>query len=217
MKQFIFIFLCLVSKEYASAQGVTKNGKIVSTEASYVNRYGAIGIAGVNKNGQFQLTINSTGQSYQGGIIGYILVSGDPGYNSSVLHGIIVSPIDNAVNTEWGCMGTSIGVTNTTFGAGQTNTTSIVNGCGTASIAAKICDDLVLNGYNDWFLPSRDEMNKLFLNRSIIGGFSNQGYYWTSTECSSSDAIGFGFDNGDSGYGCGTKHDSNNIRAIRFF
>lgn len=82
---------------------------------------------------------------------------------------------------------------------------------------AKICNDLVLNGYSDWFMPGRDKLNKIYLNRYLIGGFSNVGNYWSSSECRGINATGFGFDNGDNGYGCGTKNDQNNIRAIRVF
>jgi len=44
-----------------------------------------------------------------------------------------------------------------------------------------LCDDLVFNGYSDWYLPSSDELNKLYLNKSAVGGFSNT-FYWSSTE-----------------------------------
>jgi hypothetical protein len=56
-----------------------------------------------------------------------------------------------------------------------------MNGCSEAGIAARICGDLVLNGYSDWYLPSKDELNKLYINRVAIGGFANN-YYWSSTE-----------------------------------
>jgi hypothetical protein len=53
--------------------------------------------------------------------------------------------------------------------------------------AAKICDDLFLNGYNDWYLPSRDELNKLYLNRVVVGGFASS-VYWSSSEFKNSNA-----------------------------
>ncbi len=34
----------------------------------------------------------------------------------------------------------------------------------TAVYAAKLCDDLIYNGFDDWFLPSKDELNLLFVN-----------------------------------------------------
>jgi hypothetical protein len=58
-----------------------------------------------------------------------------------------------------------------------------MNGCSTAGIAARICGDLVLNGYSDWYLPSKDELYKLYLNRTAIGGFAAADY-WSSSEFS---------------------------------
>ncbi|MBK6346528.1 MAG: hypothetical protein IPF68_11435 [Bacteroidales bacterium] len=45
----------------------------------------------------------------------------------------------------------------------------ILAGCAEAGIAARICGDLVLNGFSDWYLPSIDELNKLYQNRARIG------------------------------------------------
>ena len=42
----------------------------------------------------------------------------------------------------------------------------------------------VENGYDDWYLPSKDELNKLYLNKDAIGGFVNA-TYWSSTQSSS--------------------------------
>jgi len=55
-----------------------------------------------------------------------------------------------------------------------------VTGCTDVGIAAKFCADLTLDGYSDWYLPSKDELSKLYLNRSAIGGFTD--WYWTSSE-----------------------------------
>jgi hypothetical protein len=43
--------------------------------------------------------------------------------------------------------------------------------------ANKACESLG----NGWRLPTKDELNLLYLNRDAIGGFSN-GVYWSSTE-----------------------------------
>ncbi|MCX6532984.1 MAG: DUF1566 domain-containing protein, partial [Actinobacteria bacterium] len=83
---------------------------------------------------------------------------------------------------EWGCYGTPItGADGTDIGTGEQNTTDIRNGCPTADIAARVAYDLVLGGQSDWFLPSKDELNQMYIQQTAIGGFSTV-YYWSSSE-----------------------------------
>jgi len=94
------------------------------------------------------------------------------------------APVDQdpGGGAEWGCNGTNIpGADGTAVGTGQANTTSIVNSCSTAGIAARLCDDLVLNGFSDWFLPSKDELGKMYSLKIIISGFKSNNAYWSST------------------------------------
>jgi hypothetical protein len=98
-----------------------------------------------------------------------------------VPHGLIAAPSDQGT-AQWGCYGTVIsGADGTAIGTGAQNTIDIMNGCSTEGIAARLCGDLVFGGYSDWYLPSKDELNKLYINRLAIGGFANYGY-WSSTE-----------------------------------
>jgi hypothetical protein len=135
------------------------------------------------------------GVSCLGGTVAYILQSGDPGYDANVLHGLIATP-SNLTAAQWGCYGTEIpGADGTALGTGNQNTMDVVAGCTTAGIPAQLCVDLTLNGYSDWYLPSTDELNKLWLNRSAIGGFVGD-YFWSSSEFSSTHAKSQSFSGG---------------------
>ena len=74
------------------------------------------------------------------------------------------------------------GASGIVIGTGNANTSAIVALYGTESNAARMCYDLTLGGYSDWYLPSQDELNKLYVNRVTIGGFENLKNYWSSSE-----------------------------------
>jgi hypothetical protein len=147
------------------------------------------------------------GQSYQGGIVAYI--------DSSGIHGLIAAPSDQGV-APWGCYGTLIsGADGTAIGTGNQNTIDIMTGCNEAGIAARLCGDLVLGGYSDWYLPSKDELNMLYINKVAIGGFADN-YYWSSTEGDNYNAgtqyFGYGSQNNFLG-----KNNYLGVRAVRAF
>ncbi len=147
------------------------------------------------------------GQNYGGGIIFYI--------DSTGQHGLISATSDQTAGAMWGCYGTLIGGTSLAIGTGQANTTAIVNGCSEPGMAAGICNDLVLNGYSDWFLPSQDELYQMYLQRSVIGGFATIGDYWSSTEWHSDSSFGINFGSGNQYMYF--KYDVIYVRAVRAF
>ena len=120
---------------------------------------------------------------YQGGIIVYYLQVGDPGYVSPDANGLIVYPASLGT-AGWGCANSYLGVTNTAIGTGSANTAAIVAGCTQVGIAARICSDLSAGGYSDWYLPSKDELNKVYLQRTAteLAFLNNYAGYWSSTE-----------------------------------
>ena len=143
--------------------------------------------------------------------------SGDAGYIAGETHGLIAAPSDFGVEI-WGCYGTEIsGADGTAIGTGNQNTIDIVTGCTTAGIAAKQCYDLIVNGYSDWYLPSKEELNKLYLNKTAIGGFAASYDYWSSTEYNNNSAIVLSFTSGTFSWNADKGNPNNHVRAIRAF
>ena len=156
------------------------------------------------------------GDTHQGGIVFYY--DGNGG-------GLIAAPSDQSSGAAWGCAGTLItGADGTAIGTGSQNTSDIVNGeCSTSGIAAKICADYTDGTYTDWFLPSKDELNKMYTNKATINttATSNSGSdfstnsYWSSTEDGFWTAWEQHFSNGNQDYDA--KDDTYPVRAVRAF
>ena len=159
------------------------------------------------------------GEACDGGVVAYILQSGDPGYSATVQHGLIAATGDQGDAIRWALPSyedTSVpGGTGTAIGTGAANTTKIIaqNGAGVTYAAglARACTD---GGYRDWYLPSKDELNKLYISRAAIGGFYRTGY-WSSSEYRVWLAFWQNFDGGDQFPN--DKGFMKNVRAVRSF
>ncbi len=165
------------------------------------------------------------GNMFQGGLIFYL----DTMNLYPSFEGLVSAPFDQSTGATWGCFTQFIGGTSTAVGTGQSNTTLIVTGCGDSGIAARICDDLVYEGQEDWFLPSEDELNLMWEiladsdgdgsnsgpdDPNNLGDFENN-FYWSSSEndefFSSSQYFGNGAQTPD------TKVNTFYVRAVRAF
>ena len=86
------------------------------------------------------------------------------------------------------------------------------------NVAAKLCADyeVTVSGvtYDDWYLPSKDELNKLYLNKDSVGGFADASY-WSSSEGSANVAWLQDFYGGYQ-YGA-NKGGTYRVRAVRAF
>ncbi|MEI6346714.1 MAG: T9SS type A sorting domain-containing protein [Bacteroidota bacterium] len=199
----------------------------LTPNTTYYVRAFAINSSGTEYGNQISFTTNqlAIGDNYQGGIVAYILQSGNPGYIAGETHGLIATTSDLGTyynqwyNGSYVSIGATLGPTSTTLGSGNLNTTRIVTVQGNGNYAAKSCYDLIINGYSDWYLPSKDELYKLYLNKSLIGGFPTPlRMYWSSSESLDSPtnyAITVRFEDGNSfdDY----KNDNLAVRPVRSF
>lgn len=220
--------VCCSSSTTSPTVATTNNGTGIATYSSsitslianttyYIRAY-AINSIGVGYGNTITFTTLpnlAVGQTYQGGIIAYLFVSGDTGYIAGQTHGLIVSTANQSTASQWGCSGTTIAGTSTLLGTGLANTTAIVGGCASTTIAAAICNNFSSGGYTDWYLPSYTELNKLYINRISIGGFSVASY-WSSSQNTSTTAYSINFSTG-TGVGTSSKITSMYVRAIRAF
>ncbi len=138
---------------------------------------------------------HSIGESYGGGIVFYVYDNGQ--------HGLIAATVDQSTGIRWYAgtytytMAKADGV-----GAGKANTAIIIANQGYgdgATYAARICNEysVTVGGvtYGDWYLPSKFELNLLYLQKGVVGGFASS-LYWSSAEGSSSSAWSQDFSNG---------------------
>ncbi len=133
------------------------------------------------------------------------------------LHGLEAAPLDQSTGVVWGCIDTLLGGTATAVGTGKTNTAAIKAKCG-AGTAAQIAASYSLNGFKDWYLPSKDELNLLYAQKDLVGGFKANGYYSSSSE-NTKTTVFSQLVNGTSGSNQYTvaKNETRPVRAIRTF
>jgi len=162
---------------------------------------------------------SATGKTYKvgdtgpaGGIIFY-----DRGFTADGWRYMEAAPTD--FNAQWGAYEQNVSGTDTSVGSGKKNTQLIVDRLkqlGESNRAAQICSIMDINGYKDWFLPSKDELDLMYKNlkQKGLGGFGTS-YYWSSSQYSSSSAWDQSFSNG--GQNSLSKYNIYSVRAIRAF
>ena len=162
-----------------------------------------------------------------GGLVFYVTADG--------MHGLEVAPADSS-SSEWGCENTNIArAEGTAIGTGQHNTVEILHLCSDADSAAQVATDYLANGYYDWFLPSKDELNQIFcvLGNSASARYTCSGLpdtlntgtfnavslsYWSSSQIdtATANASEQSFVTGTQG-GATVKNTSLGVRAVREF
>ncbi len=125
------------------------------------------------------LVLLNIGDEFQGGVLFYIDETGK--------HGLVVGKEDLG-EYNWGCLNVTIpGADIIDIGGGLQNTIDILAWCSDRPIAASIAFEYEFEDFSDWYLPSRRELQEVYLSVGQgseignIGGF-NDSWYWSSTE-----------------------------------
>lgn len=153
------------------------------------------------------------GMNYQGGIIFHLDATGK--------HGFIAPTSDQSNTAQW-INGSYLTSLLTSTGAssiddGSSNTSLIIKTFGnTGSYSAKICRDYKGGGFNDWYLPSKNELNILYTQKSLVGGFADE-IYWSSSEYDAGSAWVQYFLNGEQHLDNTSDAANVHTRAIRSF
>jgi hypothetical protein len=121
------------------------------------------------------------GESYGGGIVFYVYDNGQ--------HGLIAATSDQSTGIRWyGGSNSNTRARADGVGAGLKNTSIIIANQGQVdgnAFAATVCNEysITVGGvtYGDWYLPSKYELNLLYLQKAVVGGFADY-YYWSSSE-----------------------------------
>lgn len=125
-----------------------------------------------------------------GGYVAYDKGAVTDGWRYLEVHPTTLSyNIASTTGSAWGNAGVFVAGTTDPIGAGPDNTTAIVAGVSQANCAAKLCQNLVLNGKSDWFLGSSQEMLLVTQSMYDIGiVIGTGGDIWTSTQTDASTA-----------------------------
>jgi len=143
-----------------------------------------------------QTATHSIGESFGGGIVFYVWDNGR--------HGLIAATSNLSVGGislfVWGPTANYVMAIRNGINAGMYNTERIIikQGAGIGNYAALIAAHYQFNGngwgdYGDWYLPSKYELQLLFKQKNLVGGFNNTTYVWSSTEADDKTAYTINF------------------------
>jgi hypothetical protein len=103
----------------------------------------------------------------------------------------------------------------TAVGSGYKNTVAMVAQSSTANRAGTIARAYRgPNNLSDWYLPSKDELNQLYINRATVGDFVSN-FYWSSSEVYSLETWYQNFSNGTQSNLA--KYYTHYVRPVRAF
>ena len=195
--------------------------------ASYAKNSSGFGLSSDSLRWDYKFTtikLLAIGDTYGGGKVAYLMQPGDTTYNANVQHGLIASISDIGQGSPWSSASTSTTVVCNALGVnllqGISNTDSIIKYNPSPTITAAAIAKAHRGGnYSDWYLPNKNELNKLYIGRIAIGTTVNGGY-WSSSEFDATNSYKFHawYQNFNSGSpDVSLKNAVGYVRAIRAF
>jgi TolB-like protein len=149
-----------------------------------------------------------------GGIVFY-----DKGVLSDGWRYLEAAPAGSEFTAQWGAYGKRVNVTATGIGTGKQNTEKIIQflrNIGESGRAAQLSDSLDIAGFDDWFLPSKDELDLMYKNLKAKGlGDLGDVRYWSSSETNTDYAWDQRFRDGTQN--ASYKYNTGSVRAVRAF
>lgn len=196
----------------------TVAGLAVATSMVKVSRY---------CDGSFACNVGDTGPG--GGIIFYAAPTGFLCGTTldNLCRYLEAAPLEGTsawseIETNWSGNVTGSVTTSVSIGAGYKNTIAILamgsggSAPGKAGTSARAYRGP--NNRDDWFLPSKDELNELYSNRVVAGGFERA--YWSSSEYYNGTVSWIQYPDGPFNAGLqggATKDSTVSVRPIRAF
>jgi hypothetical protein len=212
MKKLLFLLVALLCISFGKAQvPILRHPANKDTVPTVIKLDTAAHPANKGIEGEFrEKKPYNIGDHVHGGIVFYIDESGQ--------HGLVAATEDQSEGTPWsnGNLNVANPVRNDGIGIGRNNTDFIIATLGRHDYAANICAIYVGGGFADWYLPSKYELNLLYIRRSRVGGFASVNY-WSSSEANYGEgfASSQNFDNGNQRLD--PKAFKYRVRAIRAF
>jgi hypothetical protein len=168
-----------------------------------------------------QTATHSIGESFGGGVVFYVWDNGR--------HGLIAATSNlsfgGTTGFTWGPTANYVMAIRNGINAGMSNTERIIikQGAGIGNYAAIVAAHYSFNGngwgdYGDWYLPSKYELQLLFKQKNVVGGFTNTTYVWSSTEADDKTAYTLNFFTSTGTVQAEPKNlNPRSVRAIRSF
>jgi hypothetical protein len=110
------------------------------------------------------------GSAYEGGFY-----AGEIGVSSVATHYLVVGPLSTAENLsiQWKNANTATAGADSDIDGPQNTADMVADGNSTVYPCAHFCNDLVIGGFSDWYMPAKNELEVCYFNLKPTGAFNS--------------------------------------------